>query len=66
MWTLPLWGAIVALSFWFVELVPDSPIPPPAISGWVFFVVGSLALLASLDIARAAPDTQNAPPPRTT
>jgi hypothetical protein len=55
MWTLPIWGAIVALSFWFVELVPDGPIPPPAISGWVFFIAGSLALLASMDIVRAAP-----------
>ena len=50
MWTLPLWGAVVALSFWFVDLVPDGPIPPPAISGWVFFILGSLLLLASIDI----------------
>lgn len=47
MWTFPLWSIAVAVSFLFVELQPDVPSPPPAISGWVFFALTALLLLAS-------------------
>ena len=47
MWTFPLWALAVAVAFLFVDLQPDAGLPPPAISGWVFFVVTSLLLLIS-------------------
>jgi hypothetical protein len=39
MWTFPLWAASVAVAFLFVDLQPDTPPPPPAISGWIFLAV---------------------------
>jgi hypothetical protein len=47
MWTLPLWSVAVAVSYLFVDLQPDVPPPPPAISGWVFFAVFAALLWAS-------------------
>ena len=47
MWTLPLWALVVAVSFLFVELQPDVPLPPPAISGWALFAFTALILLAT-------------------
>lgn len=44
MWTFPLWSLTVSVGFLFVELQPDRPLPPPAISGWVFFALTSLLL----------------------
>ena len=44
MWTFPLWALAVAVTFFFVELQPG-PIPPPAISGWIFFGLTALFLL---------------------
>lgn len=45
MWTFPAWSLAVAVTFIFVELQPDEPIPPPAISGWVFFALTAALLL---------------------
>lgn len=57
MWTFPAWSASVALAFLFVELQPDVPVPPPAISGWVFFGLTSLLLLVSRrDFVRSSDD----------
>ncbi len=47
LWTFPLWGLGVSVSFLFVELQPEHPPPPPAISGWVFFAFTSALLWAS-------------------
>lgn len=47
MWTFPLWALTVSVAFLFVELRPDAALPPPAISGWVFFGAAGLLLLAS-------------------
>lgn len=47
MWTFPAWALAVAASFLFVDLQPDRPIPPPAISGWVFFALTALLLLVA-------------------
>jgi hypothetical protein len=47
MWTFPLWAFAVSVSFLFVELQPDVPPPPPAISGWMFFGLTALLLLPS-------------------
>lgn len=47
MWTFPAWSLGVAVSFLFVELQPDVPPPPPAVSGWVFFGLTALLLLGT-------------------
>jgi hypothetical protein len=47
MWTFPLWSLGVGIHFLFVDLQPDAPTPPPAISGWVFFVLTAALLLVS-------------------
>lgn len=47
MWTFPLWALAVSVSFLFIELQPNVPPPPPAISGWVFFALTALLLLGS-------------------
>lgn len=47
MWTFPAWSTAVSLSFLFIDLQPDEPIPPPAISGWVFMVLSALLLLVT-------------------
>lgn len=47
MWTFPLWALGVAVHFLFVDLQPGAPVPPPAISGWVFFALTAAILLAS-------------------
>ncbi|MFO7549284.1 MAG: hypothetical protein R6X29_10515 [Acidimicrobiia bacterium] len=47
MWTFPAWSLGVAASFLFVELQPDVPPPPPAVSGWVFFGLTALLLLGT-------------------
>lgn len=47
MWTFPAWALAVAVMFLFVDLQPGEPTPPPAISGWVFFVLTGLLLLAT-------------------
>lgn len=47
MWSFPAWALAVAVMFLFVELQPDQPIPPPAISGWVFFALTAALLLAT-------------------
>ncbi len=47
MWTFPGWALAVAVMFLFVDLQPGMPIPPPAISGWVFFGLTGLLLLAT-------------------
>ncbi|HSJ27783.1 MAG TPA: hypothetical protein VLB67_06185 [Acidimicrobiia bacterium] len=47
LWTLPLWGLAVSVAFLVVELQPDQPAPPPAISGWVFFGLASALLWAA-------------------
>jgi hypothetical protein len=47
MWTFPAWSLAVAVSFLFIELQPDVPPPPPAISGWIFFALTALLLLGS-------------------
>lgn len=47
MWTFPAWSLAVAVMFLFVELQPGQPIPPPAISGWIFFGLTALFLLLS-------------------
>jgi hypothetical protein len=47
MWTFPIWSLAVAVSFLFVELQPDVPPPPPAVSGWVFFALTALLLVGS-------------------
>lgn len=44
LWTFPLWGLAVSVSFLFIELQPDHPPPPPAISGWVFFAATAALL----------------------
>lgn len=46
LWSLPLWGLAVSVTFLFVDRPEGAPIPPPAISGWVFFVLGAAALWA--------------------
>lgn len=47
MLTFPGWALAVAVSFLFVELQPDVPPPPPAISGWVFLGLTLALMLAS-------------------
>lgn len=47
MWTFPAWSLSVAVIFLLVDLQPDVPPPPPAISGWVFFGLTALLLLGS-------------------
>jgi hypothetical protein len=47
MWTFPAWSLAVAVAFLFVERQPDAPIPPPAVSGWVFFGLTALLLLGA-------------------
>lgn len=47
MWTFPVWTLAGSVIFLFIELQPDQPTPPPAISGWVFFAVTALLLLAT-------------------
>lgn len=47
MWTFPAWALGVAVMFLFVELQPGQPIPPPAMSGWVFFGLAALLLLVT-------------------
>lgn len=47
MWTFPEWALAVAAMFLFVDLQPGVPIPPPAISGWVLFVLAGLLLLGT-------------------
>lgn len=47
MLTFPAWALAVAVSFLFVDLQPDVALPPPAISGWVFFAVALALMLAS-------------------
>ena len=47
MWTFPLWALAVSVTFLFVDLQPGASLPPPAISGWVFFTISGLLLLAS-------------------
>jgi hypothetical protein len=47
MWTFPGWALSVAVMYLFVELQPNEPTPPPAISGWVFFGLTALLLIAS-------------------
>lgn len=46
-WTFPLWSVAAALSWLFVDRQPGEPPPPPAISGWVFFVLTAALLWAS-------------------
>lgn len=46
MWAFPGWAVAVSTSFLFVELQPGEPLPPPAISGWIFFALGAWMLLA--------------------
>lgn len=43
----PLWSVAVAVSYPFIDFQPDVPRPPPAISGWVFFVLSAALLWAS-------------------
>lgn len=61
MWTFPLWAMSVSASFLFIGLQPDQPLPPPAISGWVFMALTALLLLAcQRDFAAAPrPETQD-------
>lgn len=47
MWTFPGWTLAVAVTFLFVDLKPGHPTPPPAISGWIFFGLTALLLLAT-------------------
>jgi hypothetical protein len=47
MLTFPAWALAVAVSFLFVDLQPDVPPPPPAISGWVFAALTSALLLGA-------------------
>lgn len=47
MWTFPAWSLAVAVMFLFVELQPDVPPPPPAISGWIFCGLTALILVAT-------------------
>lgn len=47
MWTFPAWGLAVSVSFLFIDLAPGVAPPPPAVSGWVFFALAGLLLLAS-------------------
>jgi hypothetical protein len=47
MWAFPVWSLAVSASFLFIELQPDVAIPPPAISGWIFFALTGLILLLS-------------------
>lgn len=47
MWTFPFWAASVAVAFLFVELQPDTPPPPPAISGWIFLAATAGLLWSS-------------------
>lgn len=47
MWTFPAWGLAVSVAFLLVELQPEHPVPPPAISGWIFFGLTSLLLWAA-------------------
>ncbi len=47
MWTFPLWAASVAVTFLFVDLQPDTPPAPPAISSWIFLAATAGLLWAS-------------------
>jgi hypothetical protein len=47
MWTFPAWSLAVGVAFLFVELQPNTPPPPPAVSGWVFFGLTALLLLGT-------------------
>lgn len=45
LWSLPLWGLAVSMMFLFIDRPSGAPIPPPAVSGWVFFAAGASLLL---------------------
>ncbi len=47
MWTYPGWALAVSTSFLFVQLQPDVPPPPPAVSGWALGAATAMLLLAS-------------------
>jgi len=49
MWTFPAWALAISVSYLFVELQPGEPVPPPAISGWVFLALSSALLFATRD-----------------
>lgn len=48
MLTFPAWALGVAVFWLFVDLHPDVPPPPPAISGWVFAGVTTALLLGAV------------------
>lgn len=47
MWSFPTWALSVAVLHVFVDLRPDVPPPPPAVSGWIFAGLGAALLLVS-------------------
>lgn len=47
MLSFPAWALSVAVFYLFVDLQPDVPPAPPAISGWVFAVLTSALLLGA-------------------
>lgn len=47
MLTFPAWALTVAVFYLFVDLQPDVPPPPPAISGWVFAALTSALLVGA-------------------
>lgn len=47
MWALPLWALSVSLAFVLVDRPDSAPIPPPMVSGFVFFVYAAFWLAVS-------------------
>ena len=47
MWTYPAWALAVSVMFLFIELQPAQPTPLPAISGWLFFALTAVLVLAT-------------------
>jgi hypothetical protein len=56
MWTFPLLGAALALTWLMIERQPNAPLPPPAWSGWVFFGLFAALLWASGGAFRSSQD----------
>jgi hypothetical protein len=47
MWALPLWAISVSAVFFIVDRPDSAPIPPPMVSGIVFFVYAGFWLMVS-------------------
>lgn len=57
MWSMPLWMALVTILFATVERAPDTPLPPPLISGPILLVTSLVLMVAARPDANDAQGT---------